>query len=212
LDHKKHGERKAHEQRREFPFVIDEELVRDTKNPRAQQILPGTERALAGGGGLYKGNAGSVSSPRRHEAQSAKPASAFCKKNIGARILALAIRGIGKAVGIQQRGAGAGSVFALYLASAPAVAQEPTKPHPLRWDLPLDVAVTVGGAAAWIVGQVLKGDLASSHCRWCNTDTVDGGVRDALVWRDTASADTISVCHRVRMSAPSPTFAKGGSH
>ena len=52
--------------------------------------------------------------------------------------------------------------------------------------------MTVGGAAAWIASEVLKPDLAPSHCRWCSVDSVDAGVRDALVWRDTTAADTMS--------------------
>jgi len=74
------------------------------------------------------------------------------------------------------------------LAGRPAEAQT----RELRWDPALDVTVTVAGAAAWVMTEVFKGDLAPSHCRWCSVDAMDAGVRDALVWRDTASADTVS--------------------
>jgi membrane-associated phospholipid phosphatase len=78
------------------------------------------------------------------------------------------------------------------LTCAPAAAQMPAKVHPLRWDPSLDLTVTVGGAAVWVVSEVLKEGLAPSRCRWCNVDSVDAGARDTLVWRYPASADAIS--------------------
>jgi membrane-associated phospholipid phosphatase len=84
--------------------------------------------------------------------------------------------------------AAAGVALSLCLASHPAAAQT----HPLRWDPAVDVTVTVGGAAAWVVSEILKGDLAPSHCRWCAANAADASARSALVWRDTATADQIS--------------------
>lgn len=78
------------------------------------------------------------------------------------------------------------------LASAPAAAQAQAQTNALRWDPPLDVTVTAGGAAAWIGSEMLKGDLAPSHCRWCSVDSMDARVREALVWRDTGLADGLS--------------------
>jgi hypothetical protein len=62
----------------------------------------------------------------------------------------------------------------------------------LRWDPAVDVTVTVAGAAAFITSEILKADLAPSHCRWCSVDPVDARVREGLIWRRTATADTIS--------------------
>jgi len=86
----------------------------------------------------------------------------------------------------------AGAALAPCLASTPAGAQTPAPTHALRWDPTLDLTVTMGGAAAWLASEALKADLAPSQCRWCRVDSVDVRVRDALVWRDTTSADTIS--------------------
>lgn len=83
----------------------------------------------------------------------------------------------------------AGAALPLCLASAPAAAQAQT--HALRWEPALDATVTAGGAAAWIASEILKGDLAPSHCRWCDVDSMDARVRDAPVWSDTF-ADAIS--------------------
>jgi membrane-associated phospholipid phosphatase len=62
----------------------------------------------------------------------------------------------------------------------------------LRWDPVADAAVTAGGATLWIGSELLKPQLAPSHCRWCSANAVDSGVRDALVWRDTGTAATLS--------------------
>jgi membrane-associated phospholipid phosphatase len=62
----------------------------------------------------------------------------------------------------------------------------------LRWNPALDVTVTSVGAAGWVATEVFGGALAASHCRWCNVDSVDAGLRDALIWRNTTAADTIS--------------------
>jgi membrane-associated phospholipid phosphatase len=56
----------------------------------------------------------------------------------------------------------------------------------------MDVSITSIGAAAWVATEMFERDLAPSRCRWCNSNSVDDGVRDRLVWRDTATADTIS--------------------
>jgi membrane-associated phospholipid phosphatase len=93
---------------------------------------------------------------------------------------------------IRRRVTIARTILSLCLATAPATAQEPAKLHELRWDPALDLTVTASGAALWIASEILKRDLAPSNCRWCNVDSMDSRVRDALLWRDTSSADTIS--------------------
>lgn len=87
---------------------------------------------------------------------------------------------------------GAGASLSLWLFCAPAAAQVEAETRQLRWNPALDVTVTLAGAVAFIGSEVLKGNLAPSHCRWCDPDSPDACVRDALVWRDTATADTIS--------------------
>jgi membrane-associated phospholipid phosphatase len=56
----------------------------------------------------------------------------------------------------------------------------------------VDVTVTTVGAAGWVAAQVFQGGLAPTGCRWCRVDSADAGVRDALVWRNTTTAKTIS--------------------
>ena len=85
-----------------------------------------------------------------------------------------------------------GLALAVWFPGAPAAAQTTVQTRQLHWDPALDVTVTVGGAAAWITSEILKGDLAPTRCRWCSADSVDTSVRGALIWRDTASADWIS--------------------
>jgi hypothetical protein len=50
----------------------------------------------------------------------------------------------------------------------------------------------VAGGAAWLVTELLKGELAPRQCRWCGVDSVDVAARRALVWRDTSSASAVS--------------------
>ena len=95
--------------------------------------------------------------------------------------------------GFQRRRRVAAAILGLllFLIVHPALAQ-PAKTRSLRWDPALDVSITAGGATVWIVSELLKGDLAPAHCRWCNVDSVDGGVRSALVWGNTSTADALS--------------------
>jgi membrane-associated phospholipid phosphatase len=88
--------------------------------------------------------------------------------------------------------AAAVTALSLWLTSGSAVAQTAASTRELRWDPALDLTLTAGGLAAWITSELLKGDIAPSSCRWCSVDPVDASVRDALVWHDTALADTLS--------------------
>lgn len=77
----------------------------------------------------------------------------------------------------------------LLLAASSARAQNL---EPLRHDWAVDGTVTGVGAAAWISSELLKSHLAPSTCRWCATDGFDSSVRDALVWSNPKTADTLS--------------------
>src|SRR5262249_30881411 len=76
----------------------------------------------------------------------------------------------------------------------PIVPKETRAPCALRVNLPVDLSVTAGGAAAWIISQALQPELAPSACRWCdrNLNGLDAGVKAGLRWNDTKTADTIS--------------------
>ena len=84
--------------------------------------------------------------------------------------------------------AATGAILCVCTAGAPASAET----RQLRWTPAIDVTVTATGAMGWIATKVFEEDLAPSRCRWCNVGSTDARVREALVWRDTATADTIS--------------------
>jgi membrane-associated phospholipid phosphatase len=90
-----------------------------------------------------------------------------------------------------QRIAAVGAALC-FLVDASSAAQTLDRIHELRWNPPLDLTVTVSGAAAWIASEALQVSLAPSTCRWCEVDSVDARVRDALIWHDTALSDTLS--------------------
>jgi membrane-associated phospholipid phosphatase len=84
----------------------------------------------------------------------------------------------------------AGGALVAVLVGSPRLANAQVRD--LRWDPALDVSVTAGGAALWLASEALKGDLAPSRCHWCSVDPADAAVREALVWRDTGSANLLS--------------------
>lgn len=87
-------------------------------------------------------------------------------------------------------GLGGCAALVVTLTATPAPAQ--THDRSLRWDPAADTTVTVLGVGAWIASELLKGQLAPAVCRWCAPNGLDSGVREALVWKDPASADRLS--------------------
>lgn len=69
----------------------------------------------------------------------------------------------------------------------------------LRYDLKLDLGITLGATVFWASFELLAPVLATS-CHWCDrnsdgSDSLNGfdrGVRKALRWNDTKSADILS--------------------
>ena len=54
-------------------------------------------------------------------------------------------------------------------------------------------AAVAAGAATYIALEtVFKDDLASEECRWCEPNGLDEGVRNAVRWDDTQTADRLS--------------------
>lgn len=72
--------------------------------------------------------------------------------------------------------------------------------HELKESVPVSVGVVVSGAGLIIASEIVKQDLAPSHCRWCDRDAderdtlngFDRGARNALKWNDTRLARRIS--------------------
>ncbi len=70
----------------------------------------------------------------------------------------------------------------------------------LRYDGRIDVAVTTVGGLWWVTSELLKADLVPEKCRWCYRaedgadllNSVDGGVRKRLLWKNTETAATVS--------------------
>lgn len=98
-------------------------------------------------------------------------------------------------------------LFALVLSFAvPARAADV---RPLRHDWAVDGAVTGGAAVVWLSSELLfKKELAPSKCRWCAVDGFDAAIRNALVWNDPHTADTLS---NVGAFALMPLMALGGT-
>ena len=69
----------------------------------------------------------------------------------------------------------------------------------MRYDVPVDLSIAIGGIALWTTLELLKPKLATP-CRWCDRDAsgkstlnaFDSSVRNALRWSDTKTADTLS--------------------
>jgi membrane-associated phospholipid phosphatase len=59
----------------------------------------------------------------------------------------------------------------------------------LRWNAPVDVAVTVAGAGAWLAATFAS---SPSACRWCDENDVDGAARKVMKWSHPRSADVAS--------------------
>jgi membrane-associated phospholipid phosphatase len=66
----------------------------------------------------------------------------------------------------------------------------------LRYDLPVDVGVTLGAGALALSLELLSSKIAPSNCRWCDRDSsghdtlngFDSSIRNALRWSNTSLA------------------------
>lgn len=82
---------------------------------------------------------------------------------------------------------------ALTLAATLAVGARPARADDLELHAAIDAPLVLGGGVAFILSETLLKDLVSPDaCRWCATDGLDRGVRDALRWDDPAAAATAS--------------------
>jgi membrane-associated phospholipid phosphatase len=77
---------------------------------------------------------------------------------------------------------------ALALAAAPARAER----NPLRYNLGIDLSLTLGAAASWGATEALKPRLAPTTCRICATNAFDAAARERLRWSDPKPARTAS--------------------
>ena len=90
-----------------------------------------------------------------------------------------------------------GALGVLLLASSDARADGVRE---LRYDARIDVAVTSVGGLWWLTSEIMKADLVPEKCRWCYRaedgadllNSVDGGVRRRLLWKNTETAATVS--------------------
>jgi membrane-associated phospholipid phosphatase len=79
---------------------------------------------------------------------------------------------------------------ALVLLSVSALAPPAARadPHPIRHDLRTDAAIAAAGWALYLSSELAQERLAPSGCRICETNALDAGVRDRLVWDELAPA------------------------
>lgn len=62
----------------------------------------------------------------------------------------------------------------------------------LKKDVPVDVAITGAVVGLVVESELGKRDLAPSACRWCASNALDDGARDALRWKSPRTAAHIS--------------------
>ena len=72
--------------------------------------------------------------------------------------------------------------------SAPARAQV----RELRSGPPADLTVTIVSSALFAASLFVEPRIAPTDCRWCEPPSADAAVRNALVWREPATADDFS--------------------
>jgi len=63
---------------------------------------------------------------------------------------------------------------------------------PLRYDLKVDLAATIGSSAVWVVMEALQDHIAPSTCRWCGVNGFDGWGHNNLKWSNRRAADISS--------------------
>jgi len=81
---------------------------------------------------------------------------------------------------------------ALILTGLTAAAPARAERDPLRYDLTVDLSLTLSAAALWGGSEVLKSHFAPVTCRICGTNALDAGARDRLLWSNPERARTIS--------------------
>jgi membrane-associated phospholipid phosphatase len=78
-------------------------------------------------------------------------------------------------------------VAALALLAAAPVTRA-AGPKPLEYELKLDVPITTLALAAWVGSELAKPRIGPESCRVCEPNALDAAVRNALVWRNPATA------------------------
>ncbi len=75
----------------------------------------------------------------------------------------------------------------LLLWSLPARAE-----RPFAFDTKLEIPIVASGAALWIASEALKPKLATTDCRACARNALDGAVQDKLMWQNIQPARRLS--------------------
>jgi membrane-associated phospholipid phosphatase len=76
------------------------------------------------------------------------------------------------------------------LLAAPMAAAE--GPNALRYELKLDVPITLAAIGAWVGTELAKERLAPETCRFCEPNRLDTAIRNTVAWRDPSSARRVS--------------------
>lgn len=98
-----------------------------------------------------------------------------------------------------------GLLALLILLLAPAARAD--APHPLAYDLRVDLPITLIGASFWLGTSAAQEALTPERCHWCRDNAFDRNARDALRWRHPLRAGTTS---DVLVSAAIPVATLGG--
>jgi membrane-associated phospholipid phosphatase len=86
---------------------------------------------------------------------------------------------------------GLGLIVALAVSSAHADPAPATEPTDREREL-VALRIVAEGATYLALEFGLNSELSPTHCRWCTPDAFDGAMADALAWRNTGLANTIS--------------------
>ena len=81
----------------------------------------------------------------------------------------------------------------------------------LRYDLRIDLPVTLGSYVVWNVLQTLNRQLAPHACRWCDEDLngLDRGVRNALRYKTEGHRATAATLSDITADVITPAFTLG---
>lgn len=102
------------------------------------------------------------------------------------------------------------AVITMIATGTPGFAQEATGPttkvDTLKVDPLVDGTIAATSVTAWVVWGLLDTQLAPKTCRWCSTNRLDAGVRNALVWSNPGAAETISTVIAITVTAGSGAY------
>ncbi len=77
------------------------------------------------------------------------------------------------------------------LTTSEGLARADEPPFELAYSLEVDGPIALGSGAAWFGAIALRETIGPASCHWCATNSFDLAARNALVWKDTSTAETL---------------------